>query len=79
MQFLIALAIALMTTAAFAQDNVQGADPEFTQKALSALQGQRNRAMDEAAVAEAQLAKVQKENVDLQKQIDDLKKAGPPK
>lgn len=74
MQYLIAILL-LISTAAFAQDNVQGADPKFLQTAIQALQAQRNRAMDEAASAEAQLAKAQQQIVDLQKQLDEVNKS----
>jgi|HubBroStandDraft_6_1064221.scaffolds.fasta_scaffold3076770_1 hypothetical protein len=58
----------------------QGADPAFfLQQALNALQAQRNRALDEAAGAEAQLAQAQKTIADLQKQLADPKAAPAPK
>lgn len=63
MQFLMAMLI----STAFAQDNVQGADPKFMQTAIQTLQAQRNRALDEAAAAEAQLAKALQEKSELQK------------
>jgi hypothetical protein len=59
------------------QATPQGADPAFLQQALNALQAQRNRALDEAAGAEAQLAQAQKTISDLQKQVADPKAAAP--
>lgn len=56
----------LISTAAFSQD----ADPKLMQQAIAALQAQRNRAMDEAASAEARLLKAQQEIEDLKKQLD---------
>lgn len=73
MQYLIAIILFGLISVASAQDNVQGADPKFLQAAIQTLQAQRNRAMDEAASAEAQLAKAQQQIVDLQKQLDALK------
>lgn len=72
MQYLIAILL-LISSAAVAQDNVQGADPKFMQTAIATLQAQRNRAMDEAAAAEAQLTKAQQQIADLQKELDALK------
>lgn len=74
MQHLIAaILLGIISTTAHAQDKVQGTDPDFVQKALTTLQLQRNRAMDEAASAEAQLLKSQQEIADLKKEVDALK------
>lgn len=71
MQYLIAaILLASLVSTAAAQDNVQGADPKLVQSALNVLQAQRNRALDEAASAEAQLDRARQEIADLQKQID---------
>ncbi len=76
----VALVIVGAVTVAVAQP---AASPEMFQNALGALQGQRNRAMDEAANAEAALAQAQKSIEQLQKQITDLQaklpKDDPPK
>ena len=77
MQFVIALAILLFADLALAQPIPQGADPAFLQQALNVLQAQRNRALDEAAGAEAQLGQAQKTIADLQKQIADKPKDEP--
>lgn len=55
MKFL-AIAFLLLSTSAFAQQ--QPSDPAFMQKAISALQAQRNAAQDAAASAEARLAQL---------------------
>ena len=77
MKYLILTVVLLASVTASAQD---GADPKFMQDALSALQGQRERAMNEAASAEAQLAKAQRDLqtaqakiAELQKELDALK------
>lgn len=68
-----------MTTMALAQASPPPpADPALVQGALSALQAQRNRALDEAASAEAQLSHAQAQLAELQKQLDALKAATPP-
>lgn len=59
--FLLAL-----TTSVLAQ---QQPSPEFLNNALNAMEGQRNRALNEALTAEAQLAQAQKTIADLQKQL----------
>lgn len=76
---LLTVAIAFVLTApAFAQQ--QPADPAFLQQAIVALQGQRNRALDEAAAASAQAAKLQQDLNAVTKERDDLKaKVKPPK
>ena len=55
------------------------ADPAFLQQALVALQGQRNRALDEAAVAQAQAAKMQADLAAVTKERDELKAKLEPK
>jgi TolA-binding protein len=78
MQFVIAMMLTLLAASALAQQPIpQGADPAFLQQALNALQAQRNRALDEAAAAEAQLGQAQKTIADLQKQIADKPKDKP--
>jgi septal ring factor EnvC (AmiA/AmiB activator) len=64
-----------LTSAVFAQQPMpQGADPEFLGASLDALADQRNRAANEAAIAEAKLTQIKKVNADLQKQIADAQK-----
>lgn len=68
MRIIIVLLFSLsLASVASAQQNP---DPDFLRNALTAMQTQRNRAMDEAASAEAQLAKAQQQIADLQKQLD---------
>lgn len=49
-------------------------DPAFMQKAIAALQSQRNIALDAAASAEARANILTEENAALKKQIADLAK-----
>jgi hypothetical protein len=56
-----------------------GPDPQFVQNALVALQQQRNRALDEAAQAQAQLAVTQSQLASTKKELDDLKAQNAPK
>jgi hypothetical protein len=82
MQFVRAVIFAAIfaATPALAQQPMPpGANPEFLEHALNALQAQRNRALDEAAAAEAQLSQAQKRIGDMQKQIDELKPKEAPK
>jgi septal ring factor EnvC (AmiA/AmiB activator) len=51
----------------------QPPDPAFVQKALAALQQQRNAAMDNLAVVQAQLAQAQEQLQAVTKERDDLK------
>ena len=68
-----ALAAFLMLAApAFAADQP---DPVFLQKAVVALQAQRNAALDAQAVAEARAAQLTDEVAALKKQIEDAKKS----
>jgi cell division protein FtsB len=66
------LALALLTASAHAQQ--QPPDPAFMQRALSAMQTQRNQAMDQAAIAQAQAAQAQEEVAKLRAEIEQLKK-----
>lgn len=50
----------------------QQADPDFLQKALAAMQSQRNQAMDGAAVLDAKLAKAQEDLAKAQARIKEL-------
>lgn len=54
--------------------NAQQPDPAFLQKAINAVQTQRNLAMDSAAVAEAKLVTVTEELTKAQAEIVNLKK-----
>ncbi len=53
-------------------------DPQFVQNALAVLQQQRNRAQDEAAQAQAQLALVQSKLETATKELEQLKAAPKP-
>jgi hypothetical protein len=54
-------------------------DQQFTNNAIAALQQQRNRALDEAATAQAQLAIAQNALQSAQKELTALKAASAPK
>jgi chromosome segregation ATPase len=77
-RFLIAVALATAPSVAFAQQQapqqVPPPDPEILQYSINAVRDQRNRAFDEAAGAEAALAKVQSVNNQLQTMIANSKK-----
>ncbi len=78
-----ALIAASLWGAALAQNAVPiGAatppDPQFVQNALAVLQQQRNRAQDEAAQAQAQLALVQSKLETATKELEQLKAAPKP-
>ena len=75
----IAVAVALLLAIpALAQQPPP--DPAFMQKAIVALQVQRNAALDAQVVAEARAAQLSDEVAALKKQIEDAKpKAEPPK
>lgn len=62
------IAFVLVPALAFAQ----GPDPIFLQKALTAVQTQRNLAMDQAAVAEANTRLLSDELAKAQAKIKDL-------
>ena len=49
-------------------------DPAFMQKAIAALQSQRNAALDNSAALEAKVTILTEENVALKKQIEELRK-----
>lgn len=69
MRYLIPTFLILAMGAASAQQPPQAPDPAFMQKAMAALQQQRNEALDRAAGAEARLAvmadELQKAKIDL--------------
>ena len=67
MKYLITLFL-LLTTPVFAQQ----ADPAFLQKAITAVQTQRNLAMDQAAVAQAKAAGLAEELAKAQARIKEL-------
>ena len=67
----IAFAIALLVTPALAQQAPP--DPAFMQKAIVALQAQRNAALDAQAVAEARASVLAEEVATLKKQIDETR------
>lgn len=67
----LAIVLALISTPAFAQ---QQPDPAFMQRALAALQNQRNTAMDSAAAAEAKAAGLADDLAKANARITDLEK-----
>lgn len=71
---LIFVLFLLLASPAFAQ---QAPDPAFLQRALTALQTQRNVAMDSAAVAEAKLAAMADELAKAQARIKELEPKKP--
>jgi hypothetical protein len=84
MKWFFIFAFTAVSAAAFAQQQV--VDPAWQQQLINTLQTQRNKATDEAAVAQSQfsvaqsvIANLQKQNAELQKQIDDLKAKYEPK
>lgn len=92
MKYHVALILALLSTPALAQPpSPQAPDPAFLQQAISSLQGQRNEAMDRAAIADANhrmaaqeveklkgaVAQLQKENSDLKARHPDEVSAPP--
>jgi hypothetical protein len=67
------------TGAAFAQQpQQQPADPAFMQKAIQALQTQRNQALDAQAVVEAKAMQLADEVAKLKTELDELKKKPEP-
>ena len=70
MKRLVILAFALLATPAFAQQ--QSPDPAFLQRALGAMQAQRNQAMDAAAVNEAKAAGLADDLAKAQARIKEL-------
>ncbi len=73
---LVAVALILSTPASAQQ---QPPDPAALQKAVQALQQQRNAAMDQAAGLQVQAATLAEENDRLKKQVEELQKAAPAK
>lgn len=67
----LAVALLLLASPALAQ---QQPDPAAMQKAIQALQAQRNAALDQAAGAQVQAATLAEENTKLKAQIEELKK-----
>lgn len=65
------LLLALLAAPAFAQ---QSPDPAALQKAILALQSQRNAALDQAAGFQVQAATLAEENDKLKKQVEELQK-----
>lgn len=75
----LALALALLASPALAQ---QQSDPAFLQQAIASLQQQRNQALDQAAVAEANGRLAAQEIEKLRARVKELeapKSADPPK
>lgn len=71
--------LALLVSSAFAQQPQQPPDPAFMQKAIGAMQQQRNQAYDQAAIAEARAAQLADEVAKLKAELDELKKTTPAK
>jgi TolA-binding protein len=75
MRFLFVIALLVLTTPALAQG---APDPAFMQRAIAALQNQRNAALDAQTVAEAKLQglteDLNKANARI-KELEDAKKA----
>lgn len=69
----VALLALFLVSPAFSQQ----ADPAFLQKAISALQGQRNAALDQAAAAEAKGAVTADELAKAQSKIKELEHPKP--
>jgi hypothetical protein len=73
----LAFVALLMTTSAFAQPQLPP-DPAFLQKAITALQQQRNDALDRQAGSEAKASQLAEENAKLKAENEELKKKIPP-
>ena len=71
----LALCVVCIATGASAQQAVP--DPAFMQKAIAAVQAQRNNALDVAAAAEARATQLAEENTKLKAQIEQLTKPKP--
>lgn len=71
---LAALALAALTTSAFAQQQ-SGPNPEFLQHALEAVAAQRNDAMNAQAVLQAQLTQARADLAKAQARIKELETA----
>jgi phage shock protein A len=67
-----AFALLLLASPATAQQPQQPPDPAFLQKALSAMQQQRNQAMDSVAVMQAQAEQAREELAKAQERIKQL-------
>ena len=74
-KFAIVLLVSVFSVPAFAQQP----DPAFMQKAITALQAQRNQALDSAAVAEAKASGVSDELNNAKNRIKELEDKYEPK
>lgn len=75
--FAICIILALAATPALAQQQ-PAPDPAFLQKAIMALQAQRNTALDGQAAAEARANMLAEEAATLRKQLEEAKKPAEP-
>lgn len=71
MRFLV-LALSLLATPALAQQ--QPPDPATLQRAIVAIQQQRNQALDQAATMQIEAQRLADENAKLKAEIDAMKK-----
>jgi hypothetical protein len=67
-----------MTASAHAQQPQLPPDPGFMQKAINALQQQRNDALDRQAGSEAKASQLAEENAKLKAEMEELRKKIPP-
>jgi hypothetical protein len=74
----IVIALLLLAVPAHAQQPQLPPDPAFMQKAITALQQQRNDALDRQAGSEAKAAQLAEENAKLKAENEELKKKVPP-
>jgi hypothetical protein len=77
--FLALATCLILVSGSYAQQPAAGGqpDPAFLQKAVQALQIQRNNEADQRAVAEARGAMLQDEVTKLQKELAEAKKVAP--
>lgn len=74
---IVSMVVTLVLDSAFAQQ--QPADPAFMQKAITALQAQRNEAADKLAIEAARSMMLSEENAKLKADLDKLKPSDLPK
>ena len=74
----IVIALLLLAVPARAQQPQMPPDPAFMQKAITALQQQRNDALDRQAGSEAKASQLAEENAKLKAENEELKKKIPP-
>lgn len=74
----LAILLALLVTPAVAQQQ-QPPDPTTLQRAIAAVQAQRNAALDQAASMQIEIQRLTEENAKLKAEIDAAKKPADPK